>query len=134
MRILGKTWNDVRAEHQAVVESRQLAAQATGHPEAEKASEAARAALSEFHRTTKPAMLAEIGRLQAAHERALGDAVQKQNDILGALLKLRRNRIKHAHLKVKGHLADEPAGSPEEVRINGELYDPTKGVNPATGM
>jgi hypothetical protein len=134
MRILGKTHNDVRAEQQAVVESRELYVKASGHPEAQKAKEYAYAAESEFHRVTKPTMLAEIDRMETEFRAKRDAAEDKEVKIMVALLALRRHRLKHGPLRAKGHLANEPVGSPAEIRIRGDYYRPADGVNPATGI
>ena len=131
---MASTHADVRADQEALIKSHELAAQASGHPDAQQAKEDAYAAEGEFHRVTKPKMLAEIDRM-ATEFRAKRDAAEhKESEIMLALLNLRRHRLQHGALRVKGHLAEEPEGSPAEIRIRGHYYNPADGVNPRNGI
>jgi hypothetical protein len=133
LKILGKTPDDVRADHAAVTKSYELAAAASGHEEAKKATDDAKEALDEFLRRTRPAMLNQIEQLEQQHRNALNEANSTQVRILASLLLFRRHVLLHGRLKGK-HLAPEPAGSPAEIRINGEYCDPAQGPNPRTGF
>ena len=133
MEVLGKNHDQVMADLEAVEKSNDLAAKAAGHEDAQKQWEMARENLATFLTVTRAAALADLDKAERVHRVAIDNAGARRDAILHALLNLRRLRAQRIDLAA-AHLAKDPAGSPNPIRIGGILYDPNDGYNPITGI
>jgi hypothetical protein len=127
MKILAKTPNDVIAEQDAVLKSRELAEAASGHADAVKQIEDADAAFATWWKEQKPALLAAIEAKEQTLRTSAAVARTHQAKILTSLYQLRRHRLEHLH-HAAPHLAKDPAGSPEQIYIRGTFADPAAGI------